>query len=154
MAFLLHKLDFRCVVLFCFLHFETQEVELYVVACETVFQMKGLTKKLRTLKQSAAAAITRVKETAVKFKWDIPSDVGHAEISDRLCSALKHAEQTMSETKVMHNIMRDLRTAVSVRQSHVDAELSRLQDSDSKAGQTSLTMHRAIKTKGHEFCRN
>ena len=125
----------------------------YAVACETVVQMKGLTKKLRTLKQSAVAAITRVKETATKFKWDIPSDVGHAEISDRLCSALKRAEQTMSETKVMHNIMRDLRTAVSVRQSHVDAELSRLQESDS-AGHTSLTMHRAIKAKGHEFCRS
>jgi hypothetical protein len=123
-------------------------------AMGTVFDnaKRGITRKLGTLKDSGQSAVKRVTSDASKFHFDLTSHGSWEAIVQTIQDSCYRVDTTLSECKVMHNITRDKRTALSARQDNVNKVVLQTQSTNNQ-GVSSLTIHKAIKTKGHEFLR-
>ena len=118
----------------------------------TIFstKSKGLTKKLWELIAACNKAHTALKEAAERFWYDLGEDKFYFHKLELGIEAVVGAQTTMAEAKIMHNISRDKKTALSQRQTHVSEEVAKTQPQE---GETPLPIHGAIKAKAHEFVR-
>ena len=115
---------------------------------------KGMGKKLRKAITTAEQAIDRLTKNAQLFHQELDKNAEWPDLHERLLEQCLRGEATLSEAKIMHNIMRDKRTAVAQRQSKVEDELMRTQPAPEGRPQVPpLNIHPSIKVRGYEFIR-
>ena len=113
---------------------------------------KGFAKRVRAMKDDLKQAVQELSSLAGKLGISLSSRAEWPDTKKAIDAAVFLAESSLSEAKIMHNIMRDKRTALTQRQSHVDKELEKYRAEGSKSHRT-FTIHDAIRAKAHEFNR-
>ena len=92
----------------------------------------------------------QVRATAERLLYQISKHDGWDAIAKDVDEALQRAETTLSEAKIMHNIMRDNRTALSQRQLNVEQEMNKHRE---KTGLIKINIHPTLRARANEFAR-